>query len=106
MPEFHVGDRVQIISPKARVERMAVFKITEFRDFDGELCATGEGHAWWPVAMLDHALTPEQKCLAEMLERTMHAASTCIQTAVLAEKQASEGGLPGWMIKRIRDAAQ
>lgn len=104
MPDFHVGDTVQIVSPKARVERMAVFTITEFKDFDGELCATGDGHAWWPVQMLDYALTPEQLAAAEVYERSVQTFLSAMRDHVEAEKLAG-GVLPGWYMKRIRDAA-
>lgn len=104
MPDFHLGDSVQIVSPKARTERMAVFTITEFKDFDGELCATGDGHAWWPVEMLDYALSAGQLAVAEMYERAVHDFITAMRTHAEAEKLAALS-LPGWYMKRIRDAA-
>lgn len=115
MPDFHVGDRVQIVSPKARVERMASFVITEFKSFgpsddhkDEELCATGDGHAWWPVEMLDYApeykLTPDQSTAAEMLEFEMHEFIVAMRRIARAQQEAAKV-LPGWYIKRIRDAA-
>lgn len=104
MPDFHVGDVVQIVSPKARVERMATFTITEFKDWEGELCATGDGHAWWPVEMLDYDLTGDQKITAEMLEFEMQEFIVAMRRIAKAEQAAAEV-LPGWYIKRIRDAA-
>ena len=108
MSDFHVGDEV-IISASARVERGAVFTITEFRTFravdkiSAEVCATGDGHAWWPVDMLDFNLSPDQRDVRERLERAYYDAAVALTECAEAERDAARL-LTGRMIKQIRDA--
>ena len=105
MPEFHVGDTVVITSPRARVERMASFEITEFKEWEGQLCATGDGHAWWPVEMLDCDMTVEQKELAIKLERALNDFRGAERYLEMLQQQAMRE-LPEPVLDRICDAYQ
>jgi hypothetical protein len=107
MMEFHIGDYVRTIGVYEGL--IESFVITEFKQFNHALCATGEGHAWWDVDDLDYAiqepLNEEQQAIVEKLERALHSAAEALLAAVIMQKEASRKGIPGWMIKRIRRIA-
>jgi hypothetical protein len=67
MAEFHVGDAVKFLPP---FDWMEGFVITEVHS-DG-VHFTGEGRAWWPEKVLDHAVPPSQRSAALEFERALH----------------------------------
>jgi hypothetical protein len=82
MPEFNIGDAVEVPSQNEDGKFPIVFEVTGIhKDPQGKLLYTGQGQPWWKEDQLDYFLNDEQRKAQRLFETVIHCLKADVSSA-------------------------